>query len=97
MRRVSVKFVTRLLTDYKKGNRVVICQELLVNANGNKNTLKNIVVDDTWVYGYGVETKMQSSLWMGKGFPRKKKDESIKVQGDVGCDFWLEMHCPSRT
>ena len=74
MRRVSAKFVPRLLTDDQKENRVEISQELLANANGNENFLKNIITgDETWVYGYDVETKMQSSQWMGKGSPRPKK------------------------
>ena len=75
MRRVSAKFVPRLLTDDQKENRVEISQELLTNANGNENFLKNIVTgDEILVYGYDVETKMQSSQWMGRGFPRPKKD-----------------------
>jgi len=59
MRRVSVKFVPCLLTDDQKQNRVEISQELLANVNGNENLLKNIITgDETWVYGYDVETKM---------------------------------------
>jgi len=62
MRRVSAKFLPRLLTDDQKENRVEISQELLANANGNGNFLKNIITGDvTWVYGYDTETKMQSS------------------------------------
>ena len=77
----------RLLTDDQKESRVEISQELLANANGNENCLKNIITgDETWVYGYDVETKMQSSQWMGKGSPRPK-NESVKDQGDVGCVF----------
>jgi len=92
MRRVSAKFVPRLLTDDQKENRVEISQELLANANGNENFLKNIVTgDETWVYGYDVETKMQSSQWMGERFSSTKKstDESVKDQGVVGCVFFL--------
>jgi len=37
MRRVSAKFVPRLLTDDQEENRVEISQELLANANGNEN------------------------------------------------------------
>ena len=60
----------RLLTNDQKENCIEISQELLANANGNENFLKNIITgDDTWVYGYDVETKMQSSQWMGKGSP----------------------------
>jgi len=44
--RVSAKFVLRLLTDGQKENRVEISQELLANANGNENFLKNIITGD---------------------------------------------------
>jgi hypothetical protein len=41
-----------VLTDDQKENNVEISQELLANANGNENFLKNIVTaDETWVYG----------------------------------------------
>ena len=58
----------RLLTDDQKDIRVEISQELLANANGNENFLDNILTgDETWVYEYDFEIKMQSSQWMGKG------------------------------
>ena len=92
MRRVSAKFVPRLLTDNQKENRFEISRELLANANGNGNFLnKTITGNETCAYGYDVETKMQSSQWMGKRSPRpphqKKPDESVKDQGDAGCVF----------
>jgi len=97
MHRVSVTFVPRLLTDDQKENRIEISQELLANANGRENFLKNIITgDETWVYGYDVETKLQSSQWMGKGSPRrppppapKKRstDKSVKDQSYIGCPF----------
>ena len=71
---VSAKFVPRLLTDDQKENCVEISQELLANANGNESFLKNIITgNETWLYGYDVETKMQSLQWMGKGSPQPKK------------------------
>ena len=74
MRPVSAKFVPRLLTYHQKENRVEICQVLLASANGYGNFRKKIITgDETWVYGYDVETRMQSSQWMGKGSPRPKK------------------------
>ena len=74
MRRVSAKFVPRLLTDDQKENRVEISQELLAIANGNENFLKNFITrDEALVYGCDVETKMQSPQWMGKGLPGQKK------------------------
>jgi hypothetical protein len=62
LRRVSAKFVPRLLTDDQRENRVEISQELLANGKGNENFLKNIITgDDAWVYGYDVESKIPSS------------------------------------
>ena len=97
MCRVIAKFVLRLLPDNQKENRVEISQELLVNANGNENFLKNITTgDETWVYGHDVETKMQSSQWMGKGSPQPKKAQmsqsKIKVMLGVFFDWKGIVH-----
>jgi len=73
MRRVSAKFVPRLLNDDQKENRVEISQELLANATGNENFLKKVITgDETWVYEYVIETKIHSSQWIGRGSPRPK-------------------------
>jgi len=70
MRCVSAKFVPHLLIEDQKENRAEISQELLANANGNENCLKNIIKgNEMWFYGYDVETNMQSSQWVGKGSP----------------------------
>ena len=71
MRRVAAKFVPRLLTDAQKENRVTVSQELFDRSNADENFLKNVITgDETWVYGYDVETKVQSSQWMEKLSPR---------------------------
>jgi uncharacterized protein YnzC (UPF0291/DUF896 family) len=65
----AAKFVPRLLTDDQKQNRADVRKELLDRAD-NDNFLKNInTVDETWVYGYDVETKVQSSQWASKMSP----------------------------
>ena len=80
----------RLLTNDQKKNRVEISQELLANANGNENFLKNIITgDETSVYGYGVETKMQSSQWIGKGSPRPKKARMTRSKINVMLDVFF--------
>ena len=97
MRRARTKFEPRLLTDDQKEKRVEISLELLANANGNGNFLKNIIIgDETWVYGYDVETKMHSSQWMGNGSPRPKKARMSRSKIKVVLVFFLlERHCPS--
>ena len=74
MQRVVAKFVPRVLTEDQKTNRVNISQEQLDRVSVDENFLKTIVTgDETWVYGYDVETKAQSSQWVGQGSPRPKK------------------------
>ena len=58
MHRIAAKFVPRLLTDDQKQNRVDVSQELLDRANGDNFLKKIITGDETWVYGYDVETKV---------------------------------------
>ena len=74
MQRVAAKFVPRVLTEDQKANRVNISQELLHRVSVEENFLKTIVTgDEIWVYGYDIETKAQSSQWVGQGSPRPKK------------------------
>jgi hypothetical protein len=47
-----------LLGEDQKQNDVVVSKELVNNTNADENLLKNIVTgDETWVYGYCVETQ----------------------------------------
>jgi len=74
MHRIAAKFVPRLLTEEQKQNRVTVSQEQLGRSNTDENFLKNVVTgDETWVYGYDVETKVQSSQWVGKSSSRPKE------------------------
>jgi histone-lysine N-methyltransferase SETMAR len=56
-----------------------VSQELLNQANKDENFLQNIITgDETWVYGYDVETKAQSSQWVSKGSPRLKRARQVR-------------------
>ena len=60
MHRVAAKFVPRLLTEEQRQNHITVSQELLDRSNTDENFLKNVVTgEETWVYGYDVETKVQ--------------------------------------
>ena len=90
MHRVATKFVPRLLTEEQKQNRVTVSQELLDRLNTDENFLKNVITgDEMCVYSYDVETKLQSSQWVGKFLPRPKKSMSVshKCEGDVDSLF----------
>jgi hypothetical protein len=66
-----------------------VSKELFNGSDADKNFLKNVITgDETWVYGYDIETKAQSSQWKGKSSPRQKKTKSIKCEGVAGLFFY---------
>ena len=94
---VASKFVPRVLTEDQKATRVNISQELLDRVSVDENFLKTIVTgDETWVYGYNVETKAQSSECVGQGSPRPKKARmsrsNMKVMMVVFFDWQGVIH-----
>jgi len=57
LHRVATKFVHHVLTEDQKANRVNISQELLDRVSVDENFLKTIIIgNETWVYGYDIET-----------------------------------------
>ena len=74
MHRVAAKFVPRLMTSDQQTHRVHVCQALLDRSENDKEFLSEIVTgDESWFYGYDVETKVQSSQWTSNKSPRPKK------------------------
>jgi len=62
MNRIAAKFVPRVLTHDQKDNRVAICQELKETVINDPTLLLNVItVDESIVYAYDRETKLQSS------------------------------------
>ena len=79
MRRISARFVPRLLSDDQKALRVSVCRELKQQARDDPNFISNIITgDETWVYGYDPETKQQSSQWKSPNSPWLKKARQVR-------------------
>lgn len=98
MRQVTAKFVPPILTEEQKQQRLSISLELLERSASDSDFLRYIITgDETWVYGYDPETKVQGSQWKSPSAPRAKKarqsGSSIKVMLIVF--FWPWWNCPS--
>ena len=79
MRRVTAKFVPRLLTAEQKDDRVSICTDLRDRAQNDPNFMSSVITgDERWVYGYDPETKQMSSRWSTSSSPRPKKARQVK-------------------
>jgi len=73
MRRISARFVPRLLSDDQKALCVSVSGELKQQARDDPNFISNIITGvETWVYGYDAETKQQSSQWKSPHSPHLK-------------------------
>jgi hypothetical protein len=74
MRRISARFVSRLLSDDQKAHYVSVCGEQKQQARNNPNFMSNIITgEETWVYGYDPEAKQQSLQWKSPNSPQPKK------------------------
>ncbi|UYV80238.1 hypothetical protein LAZ67_18002125 [Cordylochernes scorpioides] len=72
MRRVTAKFVPKLLNCDQKQHRMNIANEMLDCPRRPK------FAPEAWVYGYDVETKAQSSQWKLPHEPRPKKARQVR-------------------
>jgi hypothetical protein len=78
MRRISAKLVSRLLTQHQTEHRATACREQLQRAENDDTLLPSIITgDETWVYGYDLETKQMSSQWKTQSSPRPKKARQV--------------------
>jgi len=79
IRRVSAKFVPRLLTAEQGGDRVSFCTDLRERAQNVPNFMSSeITCDESWVYGYDPETKKMFSQWKIASSPRPKEAWQVK-------------------
>ncbi|GFS54520.1 uncharacterized protein TNCV_1742751 [Trichonephila clavipes] len=78
MRRVSAKFVPRLLTEDQQFQRLATSSDLFQSASDDPKFMKLIITgDESWTYGYDPETKQQSSQWKTPGSPRPNKARQV--------------------
>ena len=90
-RKVSARWVPRLLTEDHKGQRKAITSELLqrYRHEGDDFLLRIVTGDESWFHHFEPETKRQSMEWRHLHSPPKKKAKTVpsaaKVMGTV---FW---------
>ena len=79
LRRVAAKFVPRLLTSEQKDMRLETSKDLLNYCSDDDKFLCSIITgDESWVYGYDPETKVQSSVWKSPSSPRPTKARQVR-------------------
>ena len=93
MRRVSARWVPRLLLPEQMGIRVKMCNEYCRQYNDDGDTFLNRVVtcDETWIHFFEPESKQQSSVWKHPSSPSPTKafisKSAGKVMAIIFCDI----------
>ncbi|GFU98778.1 mariner Mos1 transposase [Trichonephila clavipes] len=79
MRRVSAKFVPRLLTEDQQFQRLATSSDLFQSESDDPEFMQLIITGaESWAYGYDPETMQQSSQWKTPGSPRPKKAWQVR-------------------
>ena len=93
LKRVTAKFVSRLLNFDQKTRRMTIAQEMLNDVNNDPDLLKRVITgDELQVYDYDVETKAQSSQWKHTESPRAKKARPVQSIVKVLLTVFFDYH-----
>jgi histone-lysine N-methyltransferase SETMAR len=91
MKKISARWVPRMLTDENKRQRLDTSTELLaLYKQDPSNFLARLVTqDETWVHHYSPEQKRQSMEWHHAGSPPPRKFKSTPSAGKVMASiFW---------
>ncbi|XP_054729127.1 protein GVQW3-like [Anastrepha obliqua] len=92
MKTVAAKFVSKLLTAEQKELRVEVSQGMMDSINSDPDFMNTIITgDESWVYGYDPETKMQSSQWKHSTSPRRIQKPARAL------NTMLRSHCLTAT
>ncbi|GBP85450.1 Histone-lysine N-methyltransferase SETMAR [Eumeta japonica] len=91
MRKLSARWVPRLLTLDRKRNRVTTSKECLAmfSRNPDKFLRRFVTMDETWIHHNTPETKEQSKQWVSRGerVPKKAK-QSLSANKVMATVFW---------
>ena len=91
MRKVSARWVPRLLTPEQKDVRCAMSREnlRLFQQDPGEFVTRFVTVDETWVHHYKPETKEQSMQWKNSDSPPPKKAKVVpSAQKVMATVFW---------
>ena len=85
MKKLSARWVPRLLTVDHKRDRVTISKQCLemFQRNPDESLRPFITVDETWIHYFTHETKEQSKQWTLPGESAPKKAKTVKSAGKM--------------
>ena len=94
MRKLSARWVPRLLTADHKRARVVASEQCLgmFQRNSKEFLRRYVTVDETRIHYYTPETKNQPKMWTGLGESAPKKAKTVLLAGKVMATIFWDSH-----
>ena len=85
MRKLSARWVPRLLIADHKRSRVVASEQFLgmFQRNSKEFSRRYVTVDEKWIHYYTPETKNQSKIWTRPGESAPKKAKTVPSASKV--------------
>ncbi|XP_037947666.1 histone-lysine N-methyltransferase SETMAR-like [Teleopsis dalmanni] len=81
MRRVSTRFVPKLLTFMQKEQRKAIAEDMIFQSSEDTTFIQRIITGDKmWVYEYDIDTNEQSTDWLFESGPISKKPRQSRTK-----------------
>ena len=95
MRKLSARWVPRLLTPDNKRNRETTSEQCLTLFKRNpKECLRRFVtIDETCMHWYTSETKEQTKQWTSPGVRAPKKAKTVLSAGKVMVTVFCDSQC----
>jgi len=95
MKKVSARWVPRMLTDEQQQNHVDVCTDLLCHLQAQPPIFLNRIVmqDETWVHHFDLETKRQSMVWKHASSSTLKKFKVTPSVGKVMATVFGTVRC----
>ena len=78
MKKVCAKIVPKLLTPGQKFRQKECCVDWKTSEESDEFLERVITGDESWIYEYNIELKLQSREWKQKDSPRPKKSRNSK-------------------
>jgi len=93
MRKVSARWVPRMLTEEQKKVYVNVCNDLLSRLQAEPQTFLDRIVtqDETWVHHIDPDTKRQSMIWKHVTSPSPKEIQGYPISRQGYGDGLLEQ------
>ena len=94
MRRLSARWMPRLLTTDHKRARVVASEKCLgmFQRGSNEFLWRYVTVDETWIHYYMPGTKNRSKTWTRPGESAPKKAKTVSSAGKVMATIFWDSH-----